>query len=527
VTWNVANTNAAPVNCGFVNILFSADLGLNFTTALALFTPNDGTENIVVPSLQTSVGRVMVECSDNIFLDINNVNITVLEDPNPDFSINLEPDTLAVCAPANAVVDVDVVSLGGFTGPVALSASGAPAGTTTQFSISPINAGGTSQLTIGNTGAASGGTANVTVQGSGSTGTRSDVLALSITPGLPAAPVPVAPADGATFVPQSPTLTWDPVADTDQYLVEIATDSGFGTIVYSQSEASTSHTVGATLDYETEYFWRVSAQNFCGGVASVTRSFTVVAAPIEQCAFPFASIPDNGAALESTLTLGAGGTVFDIDVLVDAAHPNSGDLVFSLRHETTGTTVVLLDQPGAPQFPGGCTTADVSSTFDDEAGSDAEDQCNVTAPGIGPLSRPLGMLSDFDGEALAGDWTLIASDANAGVAGDLLLWCVEVTAGAAAVDSDGDGVADDVDNCTQVANPDQRDTNGDGYGNLCDADLNGDLITNAGDLGILRTVFFTANPDADFDGNGVVNAADLGILRTLFFAPPGPSGLAP
>jgi hypothetical protein len=36
-------------------------------------------------------------------------------------------------------------------------------------------------------------------------------------------------------------------------------------------------------------------------------------------------------------------------------------------------------------------------------------------------------------------------------------------------DSDGDGVADCVDNCPNTANPDQRDTNGDGVGDACTA----------------------------------------------------------
>lgn len=96
-----------------------------------------------------------------------------------------------------------------------------------------------------------------------------------------------------------------------------------------------------------------------------------------------------------------------------------------------------------------------------------------------------------------------------------------------APDTDGDGVPDVADNCTLVANPGQRDTNGDGFGNLCDADLNDDGVVNASDLGLLRVVFFTADPDADFNGDGAVNPSDLGIMRAGFFAPPGPSGIAP
>lgn len=91
-----------------------------------------------------------------------------------------------------------------------------------------------------------------------------------------------------------------------------------------------------------------------------------------------------------------------------------------------------------------------------------------------------------------------------------------------AVDSDGDGVDDSVDNCSTVANPNQIDSNGDGFGNLCDADLNDDLIVNVTDLGLLRSVFFTADEDADFNTDGVVNVVDLGVMRSAFFQPPGP-----
>ena len=89
-------------------------------------------------------------------------------------------------------------------------------------------------------------------------------------------------------------------------------------------------------------------------------------------------------------------------------------------------------------------------------------------------------------------------------------------------DSDGDGVPDSADNCTIVENPAQRDTDGDGFGNACDTDLNNDNVTNVIDLGLLRLVFFTADPDADFNGDGVVNVIDLGLMRLFFFQAPGP-----
>lgn len=95
----------------------------------------------------------------------------------------------------------------------------------------------------------------------------------------------------------------------------------------------------------------------------------------------------------------------------------------------------------------------------------------------------------------------------------------------AALDSDGDGVLDSADNCTQVPNADQNDADGDGFGNICDGDFNNDGIVNVIDLGLLRLFFFSSDPVIDLNGDGVVNPLDLGVFRTLFGLPPGPSGL--
>ena len=49
------------------------------------------------------------------------------------------------------------------------------------------------------------------------------------------------------------------------------------------------------------------------------------------------------------------------------------------------------------------------------------------------------------------------------------------------VDSDGDGHLDSVDNCPMVSNADQANLDGDGLGDICDDDRDGDLVPNADD----------------------------------------------
>ena len=99
-------------------------------------------------------------------------------------------------------------------------------------------------------------------------------------------------------------------------------------------------------------------------------------------------------------------------------------------------------------------------------------------------------------------------------------------------DADGDGVPDANDNCKLVVNPTQLDFDQDGYGNICDADLNNSGTVTSADFGLLRSVLGQAAGSgnlaaaADMNGSGTVTSADFGLLRARLGTPPGPSGLA-
>lgn len=76
VTWDVAATNSAPVNCLNVNISLSTDSGVSFSVTLLASTPNDGSASVSFPAGSSSTARLKIQCTNNIFFDISDNNFS-------------------------------------------------------------------------------------------------------------------------------------------------------------------------------------------------------------------------------------------------------------------------------------------------------------------------------------------------------------------------------------------------------------------------------------------------------------------
>jgi lysyl endopeptidase len=316
-----------------------------------------------------------------------------------------------------------VTDRNGFAGTVNLSTSALPTGFTGGLSVGSVNVppAGNSQLTLSADGSLTSGLSTITVTGVSGPITREFDVDVTVVNDTPAATTLSAPANGATDVSTNTSFSWDAIAGADGYLLEVATDAGFNNIVVSEVVGGTSSS--QALASGTQHFWRVTASNACGGgVASGVFSFTTAN---EICVVPNPSaIPDNNpGGLVTNFSVANAGTILDLQVSLAATHTWVGDLIFTLTHVDTGTSVILMDRPGFTGTGFGCSGDNVDVLFSDDGTGPVEAAC-ATNPAIGGTLIPQQALSAFDGQDLSGSWTLTASDNAGSDTGSMVEFCL-------------------------------------------------------------------------------------------------------
>jgi len=151
------------------------------------------------------------------------------------------------------------------------------------------------------------------------------------------------------------------------------------------------------------------------------------------CSAPGVSIPDNNpAGVNDTISVAPGGNIVDMNVAITATHTWVGDLIFTLTHVDSGTSVTLIDRPGVPAGTFGCNNNDLTGIADDSGNiADIENHCAGTTPWINDSFVPMEPLAGFNGEDLSGEWTLNVSDNVGADTGTLAEWCLQPTIGIA------------------------------------------------------------------------------------------------
>ena len=422
ITWNVAGTTANGVNCEFVDIYLSSNGGTSFPTLLASKVPNDGSEVVTMPSSTGNNRRIMVKGNNHIFYDVSNTNFTVATS-SATFALSydgtIDGQNKSACQGETVSYDIKYETIGSFSANTTFSISGNPAGTIATFSPSTINSSGNITMTLSNTGSVSPGIYSMTVTGTSGSTTKTVNLYLQIRNSAFTSLVLSNPTNEATGQNIDLTLQWnsDPIATA--YLLEVATDIDFSSLITNTSTTLTNFSL-SNLSSNTNYFWRVKPKNdSCEGNFSPINRFTTgntVCNNPSSTNVPITISTSGAPTVNSTITIPTANniSITDLSVTLNISHTYISDLTVTLI-SPANTEVIL--------FSNKCSSSnDAVATF---STSGITLTCG-TSPAISGNFLPQQSFNAFVGENSQGVWTLRVSDAYNQDGGEINSWSINI-----------------------------------------------------------------------------------------------------
>jgi subtilisin-like proprotein convertase family protein len=424
ITWDVANTDIHPVNCKQVNILMSADGGYTYPILLKDKTPNDGSETVVLPNIESSLVRFKVEAADNIFFDISNYYSKIVQPDIPAYYIEATPLYQQVCLPDMVTVDLQTVSFNGYEDTLRFEVTaGLPEGTHVEFSpefvipgesvsleldLSDVNVRDIYNLQITSI-SSSGDSLHRTVELDVITNDYSDISIIN-------------PLPGSSGIGQVVDLEWTDGQSADLYNVFISKNPSFpenGTISLLNSP-DTIFRPNATLEKSTLYYWKIEGINECGSrPASEIMTFSTEAF---SCRTFVTQEESKEIRSKQTSTLSINieedTQVADVNVIkLGGDHDNFYDLDGSLIGPD-GTKVLL--------FSGKCY---LNGAVEFDFGMDDESTIKFKCPPDDGISfYPAGSLSELNGISAKGEWVLEIYDRQSPKGGELVDFELEICA---------------------------------------------------------------------------------------------------
>ena len=422
VTWDVANTDVAPVNCKKVNIKMYRSSDFTTGEMLVAETANDGSEWIQLPDEEIANVRIMVEAADNIFFDISNRGFPIESSTTPGYSVGLIPNSGVVCLPDVFTTEIRSSTWGGYQGNVELDIiSGIPQGGQYSFTNASLELSQNTNLNLD--------FSNVTEEGEfeliiRAIGENQDTIYRSLNVRTVSnnfsALQTLSPADGSHGTTQSPSFSWPKIEDAEYYNVEVSKSPSFGATTIERFEfvTDTFVTLSELLEKSVLYYWRVEGVNECGsGGWTAPAAFSTAAASCFEFVSPDKNVRlDFNAVNTFSQTVNANAEIIDVNVPELAFTCNYlGNVVVSLE-SPKGTEITLFDKK--------CSNmVEFSSNFDDDAPTGVK-----CPPNQGKTYKPASPLSIFNGEDSGGKWKLkVALDASARQA-NLVTWSIQVCA---------------------------------------------------------------------------------------------------
>lgn len=421
VSWDVAMTDIAPVDCPYVDILLSADGGMTWPHVLADRVTNEGTFTLIVPDVPSGNCRIMIRGHDHVFYDVSDVDFTIKIPDVPSFIATGDTDRASLCkdgvtavafsvflksfSPQPEMLQVHWTGPDGLTGPANESMS--------------ITGEDTLTFTVQLQSALIPGMYPCTLHIDNGIITRSLVYKITIESPVLTMPLPVYPLNGEDGVSLKVHFEWTPSPETGFTRLLIGYDPDMDEQIFLDTIVAGS-SVEIPLDPGTIYYWRLEAGNSCGifltSPISVFRTHFATCKNIGTEDLPI-TIPTGTAFTHNSIAqYPDAGLVTDVSVYVSLQHSDLQQLTLRLQH-FDGTHRVLV----AKACPG---QTDIEALFSDEGEVFA---CSPFSPAIqGHLQAQSGSFSVFAGLQAKGVWTLRLIDDQVGHGGSLNGWYARV-----------------------------------------------------------------------------------------------------
>ena len=407
VQWDVAGTDAPAFRTPTVDILLSTDNGRTFTPLLRN-TPNDGLATFPAPLTVTDSARIMVRSTDNYFYNLSPRNFRILDSVGPAALAiaPIGPADVTDCFAINDEVTFDFLlsGAGGATDSLIMSVSGLPEHLGVRFHPARPRPGGRVRLTVSGMSAQPVGTIEATVSGESPEGAVSQEISVTK---LSAEPGPGPEMRGPVGLqPDIRPVLRVRGATSGSYQFQVSERDDFSELLYDVTTDKSSFTIPSYLSPSTRYFWRARTRD-ASGACGISRwstsnfisgdcpSFSSVSSPL---------IISTGPPIQSVemgIDVPVDGEIIDLDlVLLDLEHSYLNDVEVDLE-SPSGTVATIFDRSC-----GG--NDDILLNFDDEAFiteffcPPVDAAAFVQPPGAG--------LEAYDGESLAGTWTLKVRD---------------------------------------------------------------------------------------------------------------------
>lgn len=434
VRWDVANTNAHPVNSKAVDILLSTNGGFNYDHILVESAPNNGSALVNLPDVSGNNNRIKIRAADNIFFNISRPNFVINEMEEPTYAFSYRPYQGLICTPDVLTIPYSVAGLRGFSDTLEVKLiSELPEGALVVDFPDQLVAGQEGELVFDLNASNFTGDQEWTFLLINGEDTLSRTIYLELASQDFSDLELSFPESGSSGVGQNITFQWGKSANATAYDFQVATNPSFSPeyIVHEQMVGDIDSLNPAVFfDTNTIYYWRIRPQNVCG--LSDNISVSVFQTRTLSCQeFSATDLPLNvpggtsgNPTIErySTINLDLEGEVTELNLpVVRGLQPGVGDISISLISPSE-TRVTLFSR-----LCGNLSHYNLG--FDDNSSLELECQLNQYR-----VVKPAGNLSDFRGESLEGEWQLeVKRHRTGGSNGTLQEWklavCANVSAG--------------------------------------------------------------------------------------------------